>query len=616
VDEDQQRWEAELFRLLVEKVEDYAIFIVDVQGNIRSWSKAGERLLGYAESEVVGRPFALLFTQEDVSKGEPEREMTTALQAGRGEDDRWHVRKDGTRFWCSGVMTPLRDESATLRGYAKIMRDLTQQKLHEENEEILRLLVDSVHDYAIFMLDADGRILTWNAGAERLTGYSADESVGQNVSRFAVPGAPDAALEAARKRGRFEFRSWQARKDGSRFIANVLITAVHGDDRRLRGFSNVIRDITEREQARLALEESNRRKDEFLAVLSHELRNPLAPIMNSVHFLRQRARADDDWKQAIAVIDRQARGLARLVDDLLDVSMITTGKTALRKDPVELGELLLRAIETTRPMIDDRGHEIALRVPSEAVWIDADAGRMEQVFVNLLGNAAKYTPHGGRIEVAAERQGEAVRIAVRDNGVGIPGEMLPRVFDMFTQGDQSLDRPEGGLGIGLTVVRHLVLLHQGTVEAHSAGPGRGSEFVVRLRVAAPSAPAAENEGLKGRALRVLVTDDNADAAQTLARLLAMYGHEVRVESSGPGALAALQTFVPDVILLDIGLPGLDGYEVARRIREQPRFKGVRLIALTGYGRDADRARAEEAGFDELIAKPADPVKLLQTLATL
>jgi signal transduction histidine kinase/DNA-binding response OmpR family regulator len=369
------------------------------------------------------------------------------------------------------------------------------------------------------------------------------------------------------------------------------------------------------------VQQADRQKNEFLSMLSHELRNPLAPIRNAVYLVRQRAQDRPDLRDVCNLIDRQVQHLVRLVDDLLDISRITRGKIRLQTEPVDLATVVIRAVETTRPLIDARRHELTVSLPEEPVWVEGDPVRLAQVLGNLLNNAAKYTEEGGRIWLTAERSGPEAVFRVRDTGIGIPPDMLPSVFELFTQVDRSLDRSQGGLGIGLTLVHRLVEMHAGRVEAHSAGPNRGSEFVVRLPALAPdqaqpSGNGAEPALAKAAARRLLVVDDNQDAADSLALLLGTAGHEVRVYTDGPAALAAADNFRPDMVLLDIGLPGMSGYEVAQRLRSRPGHEGVLLVALTGYGQDEDVRRSREAGFDHHLVKPADFEVLNKLLACL
>lgn len=366
-----------------------------------------------------------------------------------------------------------------------------------------------------------------------------------------------------------------------------------------------------------ALREADQRKDEFLAMLAHELRNPLAPIRNAAQVMKLAGPTQPDQQWACEVIERQTQHLTRLVDDLMDVSRITSGKVALRREPLELSTIINRVVETSRLLIDARRQHLTVTLPpelAEPTRVEGDLTRLTQVVSNLLNNAAKYTDEGGHIELtAAEENGEAV-IRVRDDGIGMPVELLPHVFSLFTQADRSLDRSQGGLGIGLTLVRNIVEMHGGRVAARSEGPGRGSEFIVRLpalRIADSGLRIEEDSAIPQSTigaphLRVLVVEDNVDSAEMMAFMLKLGGHEVRMALDGPSSLEAACAFLPQVVLCDIGLPGMNGYEVAARLRQQPEFKQTRLIALTGYGQEEARHRSKEAGFDYHLVKPIEP----------
>jgi signal transduction histidine kinase/ActR/RegA family two-component response regulator len=367
------------------------------------------------------------------------------------------------------------------------------------------------------------------------------------------------------------------------------------------------------------LQEADRRKDEFLAMLAHELRNPLAPILNAMHVLRLRNAEDASLQRQTAVIERQVRHMSRLLDDLLDVSRITRGKIKLRKDPVDLSTVVEQAVETSRTLIEERRHALSVSLPVEPLRVEGDLTRLVQVVANLLNNAAKYTDPGGRIEVSAGREGDEAVIRVRDTGIGIAPEHLPHVFDLFTQADRAIDRAQGGLGIGLTMVQRLAQMHGGRVAAGSAGPGQGSEFVVCLPLlpdvpGATGAPLATSAERLRRPRRILVVDDNEDAARSLADLLELYAHQVEVVHDGASALEAVRVHRPEVVLLDIGLPGIDGYEVARRLRRQTDAASLLLVALSGYGQEEDQRRALEAGFDDHLTKPVEFEALDRLLA--
>jgi CheY-like chemotaxis protein/nitrogen-specific signal transduction histidine kinase len=368
------------------------------------------------------------------------------------------------------------------------------------------------------------------------------------------------------------------------------------------------------------IKDADRRKNEFLAMLSHELRNPLAPVRNAVQILNCCGIDHPQLRTARDVIDRQVTHLARLVDDLLDVSRITRGKIRLQLEVIDIARVVASAVETSRPLIEKHGHDLIVTLPESSIRVRGDAARLAQALANLLNNAAKYTPDGGRIWLIGEIDETDVVLRVRDTGAGIPTEMLVRVFDLFTQVDRSLDRSQGGLGIGLTLVKQLIEMHGGRVRASSAGLGRGSEFVVRLPIylADPTVSARADNGLavkrdpKNR--RVLVVDDNVDSAESLATLLRLDGHDVRLAHSGPAAVETAQIFNPEVMLLDIGLPGFDGYEVARRWRNEPKSQSTLIVAISGYGQDEDRHRSRQAGIDHHLTKPIDFCALEKMIA--
>ncbi len=396
--------------------------------------------------------------------------------------------------------------------------------------------------------------------------------------------------------------------------------ALRGETGQITGYLGTVTDITERKLAEHSLLAADRRKDEFLATLAHELRNPLAPIRNSLEILKLAPPDEELLQNTRDVMERQLSHLVRLVDDLLDVSRITRDKLELRKQRVELAPIIYHAVEACRPMIASLGQELALNLPADSIYADADPVRLAQVFGNLINNACKYTERNGHVSVSAEQQGQQAVVKVKDDGVGIPLDKLQHVFEMFAQIDGSLEQSHGGLGIGLTLAKRLVEMHGGSVEAHSEGAGRGSEFVVRLpiRVESPTAdtsqcvPESATSGIR----KALVVDDNADAARSLALLLKLSGHETCTAYDGLEAIEAAETFAPDVILLDIGMPKLNGYDVCRMIRERPWGKRIHIVALTGWGQVEDRRRSHEAGFDAHLVKPVDPADLAKLFSEL
>lgn len=482
----------------------------------------------------------------------------------------------------------------------------------------------------ILILDANTMtILDSNPFMSGLLGYEPEEFLGKElwqIGLFRDREESQAAYRTLREEGYIRYDHLPLVTRGGREVEVEFVSNVYEVDGCRVAQCN-IRDITERsrlerqarEQAK-ALADLHRRKDEFLAMLSHELRNPLSPILNAVHLMALDGDESPIRREAQGIIVRQVGQLARLVDDLLEVARITTGRVRLDPHRLDVRSVVENAVGSARPLIDRRRHDLSVSLPSQPVWLHADPTRLEQVVVNLLNNAAKYTDEGGQIWLDVRQDGDEMVLGVRDSGVGIAPEVLPHIFDLFTQADRSLDRSQGGLGIGLSLVRHLVEMHRGTVAVHSGGLGRGSEFTLRLPVLlspvgheppAPTRPASG--GAPGR--RILVVDDNHDSADILARLLRTSGHEVRTAYTGLTALD-LGDFLPEVVLLDIGLPEIDGYEVARRLRRLPRLEGVTLVAMTGYGRDSDRQLAREAGFDTHLTKPVDFVKVQELLTTL
>lgn len=430
----------------------------------------------------------------------------------------------------------------------------------------------------------------------------------------------DAVRDALEGHGDYDVEYPVLWLDGSTHWVIVRGRAIYGEDGAPLRMTGVSLDITERKRTEEALQETGRRKDEFLAMLAHELRNPLAPILNSVAILDQISSQEERAARQRGIITRQARHMARLIDDLLDVSRITTGKIELRQAELDVRDTLHRALESTRGLIETRAHRLTTCLAPEPLPLFADPTRLEQVFTNLLNNAAKYMEPGGAITVTSRREGAWAVVRVRDTGIGISPELLPEVFDLFRQGDRSLARSEGGLGIGLTLVKKLVEMHRGSVSVASEGLGQGSEFTISLpllesaipaREASPPVEAYQNNHFRRR---ILVVDDNPDMTESIAELLELGGHHVRTASNGNHAVELAREFQPDTVLLDIGLPGKDGYQVARELREEGALAAATLIAVSGYGRDEDRDLSRKAGFDHHLVKPVDLSTLEQVLA--
>lgn len=479
---------------------------------------------------------------------------------------------------------------------------------------------------AVVIVDQDGKIVRVNGQAERMFGHGRDELMGQEVEILMPERFRDShqghragymAYPGTRPMGP-ALELWGLRKDGSEFPVEISLSLIPDHEGIL--VASIVRDVTERKRLKQELRDANRHKDEFLATLGHELRNPLATLSNGLQLMRL-AGGGDAVEQARIMMDRQLRQLVRLVDDLMDVSRINQGKLELRKEWLQLVAVLNSAVEISRPLIEQMGHELTVTLPKQPVVVEADLTRLAQVFSNLLNNAAKYSDRDGHIWLTAERQGSDVVVSVRDTGIGIAAEQLPRIFEMFSQVGRSLERSQGGVGIGLSLVKRLVEMHGGRVEPKSEGLNKGSQFIVRLPVvveASVSQVANEDkeEGDVKTSLRILIVDDNRDSADSLAMMLKMTGNDTRRVYDGEAAVAAAVEFRPDVILLDIGLPKLNGYEACRRIREQPRGKELIIIAQTGWGQDEDRQQTHEAGFDYHLVKPVDLGALMKMLAGL
>ena len=510
-------------------------------------------------------------------------------------------------------------------GLALYFQNINQRRQAEktlrESEERFRVLLEGARDHVLILMDTDGVILDWQGGAERILGWTQEEAIGRHGSMIFT--AEDRANGIDTKEFARAFDAgvaadirWHLRKDGSRLFADGVMTRLNDPDGRLRGFAKVFQDATARKVAEdtlarqaEALKQADIRKNEFLAMLAHELRNPLAAIRNALGVAKSGGKADLDW--GLEVIGRQLRGFTHLIDDLLDVSRITQGKIQLRKSLCDAGPIIRHAAEAVAPLIREKKHELILGLADGVLPLEADSIRLEQILVNVLTNAAKYTQPEGRIELLAGVVGGEIVIEVKDNGVGIAADQLPRMFELFAQADRSLARSEGGLGIGLTLVQSLTEMHGGTITATSAGKNLGSEFTIRLPAADPAKLVEANEAkadpaaADAPALRILVVDDNRDTARGMARLLKLAGHEVQVAYDGWAALEVARDFAPEAVLLDIGLPGLDGYEVATRLRHETNCHDALLIAASGYGEDQARDRSRKAGFDHHLTKPIE-----------
>jgi PAS domain S-box-containing protein len=488
---------------------------------------------------------------------------------------------------------------------------------------LLAAIVESSDD-AIVSKTLEGRILSWNRGATRMFGYEPAEVIGKPITIIIPPELHAEELEILAKLRRGEridhFDTIRVTKDGRRIAISLTVSPIRDASGVIIGASKVARNVSERKRTDEALSEADRRKDEFLALLAHELRNPLAPIRYALAASRK-AGTLEVHRRSEEIIERQVAHMTRMLEDLLDIARFTRGTLTIRKSATDLTYIIGTAIETARPLLNARQHDLSLDLPKQSVYLEADATRLAQVFSNVLINAAKYTNPGGRIALRAVTSGDDVVVMIRDNGIGISAELMPGLFDLYARGREAFGRDETGLGIGLSLVRGLVTLHGGTVEAHSDGPGKGSEFIIRLPIGQPFESLPDTEFSKDTSaartgLNVLVVDDNRDAAEMCAALLELSGHHVHRAYTGAEALELAHALRPDVLLADIGLPDLDGFELAQKIRTSPWGSDIVLIAITGWGREGDQRRAFASGFDYHLTKPASAESIESILRSL
>jgi two-component system, chemotaxis family, CheB/CheR fusion protein len=602
---------------IVESSDD-AIISKTLTGQIVSWNAAAERLFGHGAQAMIGNPITAIIPAERLAE---EQEILARICHGEHVDpfDTIRLAADGRRVEVTLRISPVRGPTGQVVGAFEVAREIGDRKLAERIQAQLAAIVESSDD-AIVSKNLDGIIQSWNAAATSIFGHTADEAVGQPITLI-IPThlhAEERGIIARVRAGKRveHFDTVRITKDGRLIPVSLTVSPIHDAKGTVIGASKIARDISERRRAEKALRETeeglrvaNQRKDEFMALLAHELRNPLAPIRYALAAGKQRGATPEQRERFQEIIDRQVAHMSRLLDDLLNVAHITRGTLELRKSTMELTSVLGTAIEAARPFLDAKQHQLSVELPAEAPRLNADPIRLAQVFSNLLINAAKYTDPGGQIRITASTERDTLLVAVRDTGIGIPAEMMPRLFEMFSQAPHAVDRSQGGLGLGLALVRGIVQLHGGSVSARSDGTNRGSEFTVRLPLGVPAsiaqASAQPISPVDAAAMRVLVVDDNEDAAEMCATLLQLAGHDVRRAYNGRSALALAKAFRPRVVLLDIGLPDIDGYEVARALRRVPWAAGVLLIAVSGWGQEMDKQHALEAGFDYHLTKPID-----------
>jgi PAS domain S-box-containing protein len=541
------------------------------------------------------------------------------------------MRSDASRILVSLTISPIKDQDGRVVGASKIVRDITDRKKAEAEREKFVTLVETSTDF-IGMCDLQGVPFFVNRAGLNMVGLdSLEEARRVPVASFFFPEDQQRVMleffpSVLREgHGEIEIRFKHFKTGEARWMAYKVLTLPDASGKPI-GFATVSQDVTERRKLEddlrelaASLSEADRRKNEFLAMLAHELRNPLAPISNAARALRMGGR-EEALRPASEMLERQVKQMSRLVDDLLDMSRITLGRIELRRERAELAPIIEHAVEAARALYRSMNHELTVTVLAEPMLLDADPARLAQVVGNLLNNACKFTDKGGHVWLTVEREGDEAVIRVRDNGIGIARENIPSLFEMFAQVDTSLERSRDGLGIGLTLVKTLTEMHGGSVHADSAGPGHGSEFTVRLpllsqAVRPSSSVTVSKPPVVVTARRVLIVDDSLDGAESLAMLLQVGGHETHLAHDGIEAVEAAARLRPDVVLLDIGLPRLNGYEVCRQLRKEPWGKDLLLVALTGWGQDEDRHRSNEAGFDAHLVKPVDHDALLKLLAS-
>lgn len=609
------------------------IVTVDLDDRIVEFNPSAERTFGRSRDSAIGRDVREVILPPDARErhaaGLARRLESGELDVLNRRLEAVAVRADGTRFPIELTVTRLEVEGKPL--FTAFVRDVTEQqgarRALQESESRFRRLIEQVVDYAIFTLDLEGRATSWNEGVRRVLGYDESEFIGVDFAPLVFlfedieAGVPQRELRDAARTGAANNDRWMRRKDGTKFFAVGVTMSYHDADGKMIGYAKIMRDQTTRKQLEERLRDTANdlaaameNQTRFLAILSHELRNPMAALRNAAEVLR--LTSGDKPAPVVDIVGRQVQHMGRLIDDLLDASRIRSGRINLQREAMDLGVAIDQALELSRPYCVQ--HELDLRVekPGEPLTIDGDFARIVQVIGNLVHNACKFTPRGGSIVVRARRDESAAEVRVIDNGIGIAGDHLDHIFDIFRQVDAMDAARHGGLGIGLSVVKSLVEMHGGTIEARSQGETLGSEFIVRLPlVEALQAEAAAPPRDIGRR-RFLVVDDNRDAAESLTMLLEMHGHEVVAANDGPECLFQMQRHTPEIALLDIGLPGMSGYEVAQRIRALPEIRGTILVAVTGWGQDEDRHKTREAGFDAHLTKPIDYGQLAEVLAGL
>lgn len=631
----------DIYTKAIEDIRDYAIFMMDADGVVTNWNAGAQHILGYTQEEIVGKNASKFFTVEDRGKRVPEKELETAATDGRAEDERWHVRRDGSRFWASGIVTPVRDAAGKLIGFCKVMRDMTERnKLTEERDRFFAFSMDMLS-----IVHLDGRFQRVNPAFQEVLGYSEEELLSMSIFDLVHPedlagslkgykklatGEPIRFMEnrLRRKDATYKWVAWSyfpLPEDGVAFGVGRDTTDVHR-------IQEVLRLRAE------GLEDANRIKDEFLATMSHELRTPLTSILGWARLLNSHQLTENEKERAVQIIQRNAEAQSRLIEDLLDVSRIITGKLKIEFQLASFAAITESAVNSMRPAADAKQLELEAAIDPAAGPILGDPARLQQVVTNLLSNAIKFTPAGGRIQVRLDRPDSSVRLEVKDTGIGIAPEHLPHIFERFRQVDSSNVRAHGGLGLGLAIVDYLVRQQGGTVAVESEGVGKGATFQVQFPLPSSEVIAAgvtpvisisnsqqmildeSNVSVDSslRDLRILVVEDDVDTRELIVALLEQHGAEVIATGSSATALPEVECVKPDLIISDIGMSGENGYEFISKVRSLDPDAGGRIpaIALTAYAGSRDRRRALLAGFQTHLPKPVEPDDLLAMVLSL
>ncbi|MDQ3038562.1 MAG: PAS domain-containing protein [Pseudomonadota bacterium] len=630
---DELRQSEQFNRSLMDGTAD-CVKVLDMDGRLLHMNTPGLCAMEVDDfGTLCGQEWEAIWPAE--ARADIERSVARAVHGDVSSFEAYCPTTKGTPKWWEVTVSPVREaEGGQIVRLLAVSRDITERRQGEqalhESEARLRAATAAVSDL-IWTNNADGLMEGEQRGWAEFTGQSREEYEGFGWSQALHPEDAQPTVEAwnraVAEKQMFVFEHRVRRRDGEWRLCSVRAVPILDADNTIREWVGVHTDITERKrdeeqlrQLAAELSESSHRKDEFLATLAHELRNPLAPIRTGLQVMKLAAGNEATVEQARSMVERQVTQMVRLVDDLMDVSRISRGTLELRRERVLLATVINSAVETSLPLIEQMGQQLTVTLPGHALVVDADMTRLAQVFLNLLNNAAKYGKRGGHIHLNVERQGGDAVVTVRDSGIGIAAEQMPRIFNMFTQLDGSSEKSQGGLGIGLALVQRLVEMHGGTVEARSEGEGKGSEFVVRLPVETEASKPLDPGDVAAPTVttshRILVVDDNRDGADSLSEMLKMMGNDTRTAYDGQEGVDLAAEFRPDVMLLDIGLPKLNGYEACRRIREQSWGKDVVMIAVTGWGQDEDRRRSRDAGFDLHLVKPVDPQLLFKTFAGL